>query len=140
MNEATQVARLLDGISNIDLTEDQMNKLSERVGLQPVEIKNLLDQTIKNLNVSPLKNPLSEDEVSEQLAEEGKVSAIVSIDFDELIGRLDEDAIEELGSELVGQVVGQDLELSDVEYKALYAEDNTIYLRVSGIVNEENND
>lgn len=136
MNNAIQIARLLDGIGNIDLTEDQMSKLSERVGLQPLEIKHLLDRASKHFSLSPIKSPLGEAQISEQLAEEGKISAVIPIDFNELLGKMDEDTIEELGTEFIEKMVGDSLDLSDLDYNVLYAEDNTLYVQVTGAASD----
>lgn len=129
-----QFTRLLDEINAAGLTENQVKTVAASMDLQPSEVKELLNRASARWDdLKPLllkKTPLTEDQVSEELAEDGKVQAVVTMDFEELVGHLEDAAVESVFDALAERVAGE-VSLSNVEYKVLFNDGDTLYMRVT---------
>lgn len=134
-----QFARLLDEINAVGLTADQVKAVAASMNIKPGEIKELLDRATAKWDelkkVVIKKTPLTEEQISEELAENGKVEAVVTMDFGEILGALEE--VESFLDDLETRVAG-DIVLADLEYKVIFADNDTLYIKVIG--NAENSD
>lgn len=133
-----QFARLLDEINAVGLTQDQIQAVAKSMDIEPKDVKQLLNRAaakwdeIKGLMLK--KTPLTEDQVSEELAENGRVEALVSIDFGELIGQLEDVALEDFIDDLSERAAG--VSLSNVDHKVMFADGDTLYVKVSANADE----
>jgi len=132
-----QFARLLDELHAVGLTEDQTKSLCGRMNVKPEDLGNIFDRaTAEYDKLKPLVAktiPLTEDQISEELAENGTVSAIVSIDFAELIGHLSVETLDGIFDEMAERITGSVVGLQDLDYNVLFSENDTLYVKVSGV-------
>ena len=130
-----QFARLLDEINAAGLTEGQLKSIATSMDLEPKDVRQLLNRASDCWeNLKPLllkKTPLTEEQVSEELATDGKVTALVTMDLEEIIGHLEEEAMDCIFDDLATRVAG-DVDLDDLDYKVLFVDNDTLYVKVSG--------
>lgn len=130
-----QFARLLDEINAVGLTEDQVKAVATSMEVEPKDVRQIMNRAASRWeDLKPLllkKTPLTEEQVSEELATDGKVTALVTIELDEIVGHLEDDAMDCVFDDLSTRVAG-DVDLDDIEYKVLFADNDTLYVRVSG--------
>lgn len=131
--DLVQFSRLLDAINALGLTDDQMKALATSMEVEPKDIRQLLNRAaarweeVKGLLVK--KTPLTEDQVSEELAENGRVEALVTMDFGEIIGLFEDEALENVIDDISERA--SNVPLSNVDYKVLFADKDTLYLKVT---------
>ena len=137
-----QFARLLDEINAVGLTEDQLKTVATSMELEPKDVKQLLNRASTRWDeLKPLmlkQIPLSEEQVSEELEENGKVEALVTVDFSEVIGQLEEVALEEFIDDIT--LRASKVDLTNVDHKVLFADNDTLYLKVSAKVDDLEDD
>jgi hypothetical protein len=133
-----QFARLLDEINAVGLTDDQMKALATSMDLEPKDLKQIFNRaTARWDELKPLlvkKTPLDEDQVSEELAENGSVEALVTIEFGEVVGQLEDSALEDVIDDISERA--SNVNLSNVDYKVVFADNDTLYLKVTAKVDE----
>jgi len=133
-----QFARLLDEINEVGLTEAQTKAIAKNINIGENDVRALLNRASDCWDdLRPIvekQTPLNEEQVSEELAENGKVSAVVKMDFEEILGHSDvEDVLENIADRLTNCVT-----LSNLDYKVLFADnEGSLYLRVTGNVEED---
>ncbi len=134
-----QFVRILDGLNTAGLTATQIEKLGDFE-----KVKAVLNRATKCWSdLQPILNkkaPLTEEQISEDLAENGKVETVVSIDLHEVIGRLDDDALDGVLSEISTRATGDVIGLAEIDYDVLFANGNTLYLKVSGQAEDTDED
>jgi len=127
-----QFARLLDEINAVGLTEDQMKTVAKSMEVEPKDVRQLLNRASARVDeLKPLmlkKTPLTEDQISEELAEGGKVEAIVAMDMSEIIGQLDDESMERVVDDLSERLGGT---LDSIEHKVLFADNDVLYFKVT---------
>lgn len=137
--DLVQFARLLDEINAVGLTDDQMKALATSMEVEPKDIRQLLNRAAARWEeIKPLlvkKTPLTEDQVSEELAENGRVEALITMDFPEIIGMFEDEALESVIDDISERASA--VSLSNVDYKVLFAEKDTLYLKVTANADEE---
>jgi hypothetical protein len=133
-----QFARLLDSIKAAGLNENQIKTIATSMEIEPKDVRQLLNRAAARWeDLKPLiekTTPLSEDQVSEELAENGKAVALVKIDFGEIIGKLDEESLEEFIDDIT--LRASQVDFSSVDHKVLFAENDTLYIKVSATAEE----
>lgn len=134
-----QFARLLDEINTVGLNESQITALAKNMEIEPKDVRQLLNRaTARWDDLKPLiakKTPLTEDQVSEELAESGKVEALITIDFSEIIGQLEEATMEGIIDDLAERLGGE-VPLDNIEHKVLFADNDILYLLVTAKVDD----
>lgn len=141
-----QFARLLDELNAIGLSQEQLTALAKNMEVEPKDVKQLLNRAaVRWEEIKPLlvkKTPLSEDQVAEELAESGKVVTVVAVDFGEVVGHLEDESLETVIDEISERAAN--VPLSNVDYKVLFADNDTLYLKVTAqaddLVDDEEED
>lgn len=137
-----QFARLLDSINAVGLTETQIKAVATSMEIESKDVRQLFKRAaVRWEDLKPLvekTTPLSEDQVSEELAENGKAVALVKIDFAEIIGKLDEEALEEFIDDIT--LRASQVDFSNVDHKVLFAENDILYIKVSASAEEVEDD
>ena len=132
-------AQLLDSINAAGLTETQIKAVATSMEVEPKAVRQLLNRAAARWEeLQPLvekTTPLSEDQVSEELAENGKAVALVKIDFDEIIGQFDEETLEAFVDDVT--LRASQVDFGNVEHKVLFADNDTLYIMVSATAEEE---
>jgi len=82
--------------------------------------------------------PLTEDQVAEELAENGRVEALIKMDFGEIIGMFEDEALESVIDDIAERA--SDVSLANVDYKVLFADNDTLYVKVTGDASVEEDD
>ena len=106
--------------------------------LDPKEVRQLLNRASARWDeLKPLlmkKTPLTEDQVSEEVAEHGEVCAVVKMDFEEIMGQLEfvEPVLDDMAERMAGEVA-----LEQLDYKVLFNHGDTLYLKVTAKVESE---
>lgn len=135
-----QFTRLLDEINAIGLNEGQIGALAKNMEIEPKDVRQLLNRAVARWDdLKPLlakKIPLTEDQISEELADNGKVEALVTMDLGEIIGQLENDTMEAFIDDLASRL-GGDVPLDNIEHKVLFADNDILYLRVTAKVDDE---
>ena len=138
-----QFARLLDEINAVGLSQDQIKALATSMEVTPDEVKQLLNRASNRWDdLKPLiakKSPLTEDQVAEELAENGKVEALVTIDFSEIIGQLEEETMEAVIDDIAERTAGG-VALNNIEHKVLFADNDILYLKVTATADDMEDD
>jgi hypothetical protein len=138
-----QFTRLLDEINAVGLTKDQMMALATSMEVKPEEVKQLLNRASARWDdLKPLmikKTPLTEDQVSEELAENGKIEALVTLDFSEIIGQLEDAAMEGIIDDLAERATGS-VPVSNIDHKVLFADNDILYIRVTAKADDLDDD
>jgi hypothetical protein len=75
------------------------------------------------------KTPLTEEQIAEELAENGELEAVITMDFGEIIGQLEDAAVEAVFDDIAERVAGN-VSLDNIDYKVLFADNDTLYLTV----------
>lgn len=134
-----QFTRLLDEINAVGLTEGQIKALATNMEVEPKEVRQLLNRAAARWDdLKPLmikKTPLTEDQVSEELAENGRVEVLVTVDFSEIIGQLDVVALEDVIDDIAERAAG--VPLDNIEHKVLFADNDILYLRITAKADED---
>jgi hypothetical protein len=71
------------------------------------------------------------------LVEHGRVAGIVTLDFDEIVGHLNETSLETLIGDFQERLTGNSVGLQDIEYNVLAAENGQLYLKVTGCAEKD---
>lgn len=142
--DAVQFMRLLDEINAVGLSNEQLNTVAASMNVKPEEVKNLLNRATKKWDdlKGPLAKtiPLTEEQISTALEENGQVDAVVKIDFDEVIGYLGDEHLDSLLDDFSEQITGNVCSLQDITHTVMFADGDTLYLKVSGMVDMEEED
>lgn len=129
-----QFARLLDEINAVGLTQEQMKAVATRMNVEPKEVRELMNRASARWDdlgkLLTKKTPLTEEQVSEELAENGRVEAIVTMDLSEIVGNLEDDAVDNLLDDLAERV-SPHVELDDIDYRVLFTDGDTLYVKVT---------
>jgi hypothetical protein len=127
-----QFARLLNEIAAVGLDDKQMKAISASMNVKQEEVKQLLTRaTTKWEELSPLlkkKTPLTEEQSLEEVAEEGDVKAVVTMELDEIFGHFDDTAVESICDELADRATK--MPASKINHKLLFADGDTLYMQV----------
>lgn len=140
--DLVQFARLLDEINAIGLTNDQTELLAASMEVEPKDIRQLLNRAtarweeIKSLLTK--KTPLTEDQVAEELAENGRVESIITMDFGEIIGMFEDADLESVIDDISERA--STVPLENVDYKVLFADNDTLYIKVTGSAGDDSDD
>lgn len=127
-----QFARLLDAINSVGLDEKQMKAISDGMSVKPQDIKQLMNRaSFKWEELNPLlkkKTPVNEEQGAEELAENGDIKAVVTMELDEIFGHFDDAAVEKICDELADRTT--EMPASKINYKLLFADGDTLYMHV----------
>lgn len=134
-----QFARLLDSLNAVGLSQEQTDAVAKSLEIAPKDVRQIMNRAaVRVEDLKPLllkKAPLSEDQVSEELAENGKVEALVAIELEDIMGYLDEEATENLVEDLMNRASA--VPMDNVEYGLLFSDKDTLYIKVTTKAEEE---
>jgi hypothetical protein len=142
--DSVQFVRLLDEINAVGLSDEQISAVSASMNVKPDDVKDVLNRATKKWDdLKPLlakSTPLTEEQISEDVEVNGHVEAIIKVDFDELIGCMDDNALDGLFDDMSEQATGNICGLQDITHEVLFSDGDTLYLKVSGAVDLEEED